>query len=306
METHSLTVLIPTHGRPTLLERTLASLTECTLPDSYRELVVIENGSRTEAEQIVADLPERINARYMHRERGNKSYALNEALATIADGLVVFFDDDVQVSSEVLTAYAEAADMHGPGHFFGGPVEVDCSTDPPAYLTSLFPRSARGYDLETSRMGDKYIGFNWAAFAQDLKQTGGFDPQFGPGSPSGATGQESDMQHRLIEDDHVGIDVPDALVCHHVPDENVTLRWLLRRHFRGGIRPGIETESTWWCFAVKILWQTVISFGVAIKGAVLLDLEKMAFVLANTFQRVGFVKGYLWKHWNDHSNTPVK
>ena len=51
----------------------------------------------------------------MHRERANKSYALNEALETIADGLVVFFDDDVQVEAQVLVAYAEAAERYGRG-----------------------------------------------------------------------------------------------------------------------------------------------------------------------------------------------
>jgi glycosyltransferase involved in cell wall biosynthesis len=40
-----LTVLIPTHGRPTLLKRTLDSLAQCELPDSYHELLVIEIGS---------------------------------------------------------------------------------------------------------------------------------------------------------------------------------------------------------------------------------------------------------------------
>ncbi len=306
MESPALTVLIPTHVRPNMLERTLSSLIECKLPDAYRELVVIENGSRTGAEQLVADLPQRLNARYMYRERGNKSYALNEALMTIEDGLVVFFDDDVRISSDALLAYAEAAKTHGDGHFFGGPVEVRRRTDPPDWLSSFFPRSARGYDLETSRMGDKFLGFNWAAFAKDLKERGGFDPRFGPGSPSGATGQESDMQKRLIEGGDIGIDVPGALVSHRVPDENVTLRWLLRRWFRGGIRDGIETDLPWWHFGANVAWQTVQSLGVALKGVILLDPEKLAFVLANAFQRIGVVKGYLWKHWNNHSKAAVE
>ena len=101
-----LTILIPTHGRPTLLKRTLASLAACELPASYKELVVIENGSRAGAEDVVANFPKRLNARYMHRERGNKSYALNEALNTVIEGLVVFFADDVRVSQDILLHYA--------------------------------------------------------------------------------------------------------------------------------------------------------------------------------------------------------
>lgn len=40
----SLTILIPTHGRPALLERTLESLVACRLPESYFETVIVENG----------------------------------------------------------------------------------------------------------------------------------------------------------------------------------------------------------------------------------------------------------------------
>ena len=51
----TLSVLIPTHGRPTLLGRTLASLAACRLPEGYREAVVVENGSRAGAEAVVAE-----------------------------------------------------------------------------------------------------------------------------------------------------------------------------------------------------------------------------------------------------------
>ncbi|MCS4119385.1 glycosyltransferase involved in cell wall biosynthesis [Salinibacter ruber] len=182
METPPLTVLIPTYGRPTLLERALASLSECELPRSYRELVVIENGSRAGAEQIVADLPERMNARYMHRERGNKSYALNEALATIEDGLVVFFDDDVQVHSDTLQAYSQASAAHGCGHFFGGTVHVDREQAPPAWVEPSLPDSAKGYLADGRREDKYYLGFNWAAYSGELKNLGGFNPRFGPGA----------------------------------------------------------------------------------------------------------------------------
>ena len=43
-----------------------------------------------------------------------------------------------------------------------------------------------------------FLGANWAAFARDLKEVGGFDPWFGPGSATGSTGQEQTMQRRLL------------------------------------------------------------------------------------------------------------
>jgi glycosyltransferase involved in cell wall biosynthesis len=217
---------------------------ECRLPEEYEELVVIENGSRAGAEQLVEELPARLNARYMHRERGNKSYALNEALDTITDGLVVLFDDDVQVHPDTLEAYAEAAQNHGPGYFYGGPVDVDREKEPPEWLEPFLPYSAKGYDLKNERMWNEYLGFNWAAFSRDILALGGFDPRFGPGSPLGASGQESDMQKRMLDEGVEGKDVPDALVWHYVPASRCTPEWVLRRTFGKGVRDGIRRGTS--------------------------------------------------------------
>jgi hypothetical protein len=285
----------------------MESLTQCRLPDCYGELVVIENGSRAGAEELVEALPERLNARYMHRSRGNKSYALNQALETITGGLVVFFDDDVWVSPETLTAYAEVAKEYGPGHFFGGPVMVDREGDFPDSLAHLFPRSARGYDLVESRMGDKYLGFNWAAYTSDLEEVGGFDTKLGPGVDTAAiVGDESELQERLQEAGCSGVDVHSARVSHYVPAGNTTLSWLLRRRIQGGVRQGLESTASGGEFAYRMLGQTLVSLGVAVKGAVTLDRQKLMFVLCNLFQRMGVIKGYVWQSQDRESKRALR
>ncbi len=237
-----LTVLIPTHGRPTLLGRTLASLASCPLPEGYREAVVVENGSRAGADAVMAEVSAahpHLRLRYMHVERANKSHALNEALATVGEGLVVFFDDDVRLEPGVLEAYAEAANATGAGHFYGGSMGVDYEQEPPEWVRRLLPLSARGVDLhEKERTWHLYLGCNWVAFTEDIRAAGGFNADFGPGSPTGATGQEADMQERLLARGVHQVDVPDALVWHYVPKERSTLRWLIRRKYRGGTQHG--------------------------------------------------------------------
>lgn len=234
------TVLIPTHGRPTLLDRSLRSLTACRLPARYRETVVVENGSRAGAEAVVAEVAREhpvLRLRYMHVKRANKSHALNEALATVGNGLVVFFDDDVRLDPGVLEAYAEAAERHPRNAFFGGPTDVDYELQPPEWLIPFFPPSARGVSYDSNGL-ELYLGFNWAAYADELLALGGFNPDFGPGSPTGATGQEGEMHLRLMEAGFAQCDVPDALVWHYVPHERSTKGWLCRRTYRHGIMAG--------------------------------------------------------------------
>jgi glycosyltransferase involved in cell wall biosynthesis len=237
-------VLIPTHGRKTLLARTLMTLGACRLPKNYAGTIVIENGPQEGAEAAVADAaaayPD-LRLRYMHVEHANKSHALNEAVATVKEGLVVFFDDDVRLHPYVLEAYAEAAREAGQGFYFGGPVAVDYERPPPPWLVPYLPHSARGYALhDRGTMAEEYLGFNWAAFALDLKAAAGFDPAFGPGSSTGATGQESEMQKRMRAQGLRPRDVEGALVWHYVPRSRCSLRWLLRRHYRMGLSRGLH------------------------------------------------------------------
>lgn len=241
---YPITVLIPTHGRPTLLKRTLASLEACTLPESYHELVIIENGSRDGAEAVVANLPERLNARYMHRERGNKSYALNEALYTIKDGLLVFFDDDIWVRPQTLKAYAKrASETPRSGlAFWGGPFTVRYDASPPQWMVPHLPRSAHGWCLADpfDAFDELFLGFNWAAFKQDIDTAGGFDVNFGPGSNTGAVGQESTMQRLLLRRGLQKIYVPDASVEHYVPTQRLNAYWLVNRKYREGVEVGLS------------------------------------------------------------------
>ena len=240
MEAPPITVLVPTHARPQLLKRTLTSLTRCAIPETYRELIVVENGSRDGAEAIIDSLPDRLNTRYIHRHRGNKSRALNEALATIRDGLVVFFDDDVRMSANVLLAYAEAARGIHRGVFFGGPTGVDYEQPPPAgWLMDYLPPSAKGWRLDEEVIKSKFehfLGFNWAAFAKDLRSLNGFNEQFGPGTP--CTGQETDMQQRLRAAGVKQLFVRGATVWHYVPNARCTPLWTLHRHYRNGMTEG--------------------------------------------------------------------
>ena len=229
-------VLIPTHGRAPLLGRTLASLAGCTLPESYVETVVVENGSKAGAEAICRQADPHLRVRYMHVEKANKSHALNEALKALPDeALVVYLDDDVRLDPRVLDAYARAAKGRTEGQFYGGPVEVDYEVCPIDWIQPYLPPSARGWQMED---GDEpnFLGANWAAFVGDVSKVGGFDPLRGPGTHS--VGQEHEMQWRLRASGVEPVYLPDALVWHYVPKDRCSAEWLLSRSIRIGKSKG--------------------------------------------------------------------
>lgn len=299
----ALSVLLPTHGRPKLLRRTLESLATCRLPEGYREAVVVENGSRDGAEAVVEEIgaahPE-LRLRYMHVEWGNKSHALNEALEIIGDGLIVFFDDDVRLSPGVLEAYSESASGADGSLYFGGPFGVDYEACPAHWLTPFLPLSARGADSENREWANSgwFLGFNWAAFKQDLLLVGRFNTDHGPGAPSGATGQESDMQRRLKEHGVSPILVPDALVWHYVPTRRCTPRWVLGRKYRAGLEAGLRSTDD---ASGKVLWgagrravRSTLTYG---KGLILRDRTRRFSAKAVLWREAGLVSGCFvrWK-----------
>lgn len=290
------TVLIPTHGRPTLLEKALASIVACNLPESYHELVVIENGSRAGAQKVVESLPNRLRARYMHDSWGNKSNALNKAIETIDSGLVVFFDDDVEVHPDTLVAYSKTAQEYGPGYFYGGSVRVDRESRFPDGFADKFPASTKGYNASdrVGRDGMVFLGFNWAAYKEDLDPMSGFDPLLGPGSPIGTSvGDESDLQQRLMKEDIHPVAVSRAIVTHHVPAEHTTLRWLLQRKYHVGVFVGVTTHKRnqeW----LPLIRGMLSAFVVVLTGALLVDNEKILTSLLFIYHTIGKARGYLY------------
>lgn len=238
----SLFVIVATAGRPKLLARTLSSLAACELPTTYRATIVVENGREGGARDVVESCSPRLKAGYLHVRVQNKSLALNAAVELVEDGLIFFADDDVRFHPELLTRYAEAATGLTRGRFFGGPVGVDYEEEPPDWLKPRLPCSARGWGL-SGRLEDETwslpLGMNWAAFAHDLKTAGGFDPEFGPGSPMNATGQETNMQWRLLEMGVELVFVPEAIVWHHVPVARCSPDWATERRYREGMSRGL-------------------------------------------------------------------
>lgn len=65
-------VVIATAGRTELLHRTLLSLSHCRKPDSFRGVLVVENGQKADAEEICRSFASDLSLRYEYVERANR------------------------------------------------------------------------------------------------------------------------------------------------------------------------------------------------------------------------------------------
>lgn len=239
-------VVIPTAGGSEMLQRTLASLAGCTLPTNYRGTIIIENGKPSGAKEIAAAAPDSLQASYLYVAEPGKNRALNACLRDLPDAcLVVFSDDDVRYAPDWLVAYSDAASQHTTGHYYGGPTGVDCDQPPPVWLREYLPPSAIGWDPDEHDKSLKegtFLGFNWAAYAGDIRHAGMFDPALGPGTATG-TGDEPDMQRRLRHCSVAPSYVRDAMVWHSVPSAKCSPKFALDRWFRSSVLHGRERPT---------------------------------------------------------------
>jgi hypothetical protein len=225
------------------------------------KITVVENGSVV-CEELVKGFLESLPITYEYVAKGNKSAALNHVLQTTNDEeLLVFFDDDIQiVDDNIFSKYRQAFEKFGVDCYYGGEFVPEYEVKPGLELIPFMPGSNVGYksDIREPHQGKVhyFLGFNWAVQANQLKLIGGFDPNYGPGAKSGARGQETDAQERMLKRGLKAITVPEATVAHFVPEKYVTYEWVWERRLLSGMRRGrIEGSLAkmiyWWCQAKK-------------------------------------------------------
>lgn len=241
-------IIIPTAQRSNLINRTLESLTHCHKPEAFDKTIIVENGPKTNIEQIISKYKKNLSIQYLYIERPNKADAMNEAVKMARDSFIYFSDDDVRYSKNVLIAYADAFAKSKGKKFYGGPIKVDYGKEPPpGWMYEFLPPSAKGFEINDGsnelRRGRLALGFNWAVFSEDILSIGGFNPNYGPGSPYVSMGDESDLQARLLNAGYRGVYVPEGLVWHYVPPERCNKRWLLKRAYNWGKEHGINSNA---------------------------------------------------------------
>ena len=245
-------VVIATHRRAQLLERTLRSLATTRKPPGFERVIIVENG----ASDGVRELCERVEAtlpiEYRHHPQAGKGRSTQWAIEQLGAGFVLFLDDDVRVCEDLFERYADSVKRYGRGHFFGGPLEIDYEVEPVVWLRKHLPKSVTGWtpkDPTVPLQEDyRFLGANFGVFVEDLLEVGGFLPLLGPGAlhagtPGNPTGLELELQDRMLARGYAGIYVDGAVVWHFVPRERCSESWALHRIFRNEFSRALRVEA---------------------------------------------------------------
>src|SRR5215467_2719982 len=98
----NISVIIPTHNRPSELVRTLECLKRQTIPAEEYEIIVVDDGSQPPVQLTLVTGPPKCSI--VRLEGVERSAARNAGAAAASGQILVFIDDDISVDSSFLSA----------------------------------------------------------------------------------------------------------------------------------------------------------------------------------------------------------
>ncbi|PPQ38921.1 Glycosyl transferase family 2 [Rhodoblastus acidophilus] len=116
-----ISVVIPHLNQPDALGACLASLAAQSLPRDRFEVIVVDNGSATPPDEVVAAHP---GARLLHESRPGPGLARNAGVAAARGETLAFIDADCRAHPDWLRNIAAGLAAAGPGVVLGGDVRI--------------------------------------------------------------------------------------------------------------------------------------------------------------------------------------
>jgi GT2 family glycosyltransferase len=250
----SLSVLISTHDRADLLERTIRYLNEAARPGGWTiDILVVANACTDRTHDFLSNCSSQGNAG-APQEHGSrlglhwvaepdigKSHAQNRAIRVLTAEWVAFVDDDHRVDSSYLAAVCEAVENYPDADIFCGRILPDWDGTEPAWVHDtgeyrIYPLPVPRYDL-----GDKPLpspeekgipgGGNLVVRRSLFERAGGFATDFGPQGHNLAGGEDQEWVRRAIAAGARLQYVPAIVQHHYVDHERLRLSYLLRKAY---------------------------------------------------------------------------
>lgn len=243
-----ISVIVPTRNRANYLHPTLKSLLQQNLPPTDYEVIVVDNDSKDQTCQVVADV---------NQINGNRVRYITEPIPGLLSGrhrgateargeILVYCDDDIEVSPNWLSAILEGF-RYPDVHLVGGPSLPKFESPPPDWIIpyciikdSRITCSALSLiDLgdQVQEINPRYIwGLNFAIRKKTLFEVEGFHPDGTPQHLLHFRGDgETGLSDKLKAQGYKALYHPQAKVYHHIPSNRLTIEYFRQRFFRQGI-----------------------------------------------------------------------
>ena len=235
-----LSVVLSTYNRSPVLKNALERLLLQQTSGIEYEILIVDNNSTDDTRQVVQSFVERDpHFRYIFEQRQGLSYARNAGIAAARSDLMVFCDDDVEVSPTWVQKNYEASLRFPDADYIGGKVLPIWSGPAPEWVkASMAP-------FALSDLGDKpvlvspdkphcLIGASLAVRRRAFDKAGLFSIKTQRVKNTVGSTEDFDWQMKVWEYGGHGVYVPDIECATEVPLDRLSKAYHRRWHLGHG------------------------------------------------------------------------
>ena len=248
----TLTVLISSHNRAELLERTLRYLNEARRPRDWSVDVLVAANACTDGTHAFLDRYVRdaagqpaqngtLRVRWVAEPKPGKSHALNCAIPLLTSERVAFVDDDHRVDITYLESVCKAATTYPGADILCGRILPDWSGSEPSWVHDqgpyrIYPLPVPRYDLgdsplpsphETAMPGGGNLVLRTALF----DRVGDFSTAYGPVGRGLGGAEDHEWVLRAIAAGARLQYVPDIVQYHYVDPTRLKVGYVMRKAY---------------------------------------------------------------------------
>ena len=218
-----ISVVVPTKGRLSSLERCLEALRKADFRREQFEVVVANDRGGEPVESLVASFVDELQVAIARPQRAGPSAARNAGAAAARGAYVAFTDDDCEPAPGWLPALERSLEQN-PGAAVGGRVENGMPQNLGAVATQVVVDALHHHFNQDPRSPRFFASSNVAFPADPFRSVGGFDEGF-------PYAEDREVCERWVRTGHRFVSAPDAVVIHI---RTLGLREFIAQHYGYG------------------------------------------------------------------------
>ncbi len=243
----SLSIIVATYNRAHILSHCLQSLVEQNVPQDTFEVIVINNNSSDNTQEIVQCFCGKIkNLKLIEEKKQGLSHARNAGIAAAQTPWIASLDDDAKAHTNWVQTILEEIEKDT-FDCFGGPYLAWHHYGPaPHWFSSEWETSKNRfnfYGILPEKSGLHPTGGNCVFRKKLVEDMGGFDTNLGMTGNTCAYGEETQLFENMRNAGFRLGSVPSLLIDHCVLPHKYTLKWRIHSAYAHGYSlPSIEPE----------------------------------------------------------------
>ncbi|CDM69228.1 Glycosyl transferase, family 2 [Clostridium bornimense] len=235
-----ISVVVCTYNRSEVLNKCIESIIRNNYPKEKYEVIIIDNNSKDNTKDTVYNyINKGLNIKYFLEENIGLSFARNKGIDVSKGNIIIFLDDDTQISKGYLQAIKEFYSVNPEVVFAAGKINPIWTIEKPKWFSKAFSsivgETLYGDEDRVLKRGEMPIGANMIFKREVFDEVGKFNINLGIQGDKLYLGEESDLYNRIVKKGYEVYYIANASVDHTVHNNKVNKEYVMNRLILEGV-----------------------------------------------------------------------